>query len=329
MEERVQRLEQTTYHAPAQNDRLANTVFKNIEETQKQLTTKLFETVPYKGETKIASFDSFQEEYKKELVANTFSSLYNGYYDNKNPSHLELKIAEPINTDATLRDLFSEEKVELVYTSIALQHDLATLNHISNNPTTIKTFDYDGVRYKKKQAAELAERLTAELERLTDLVKSNDVAIYTYFRKLEAGQNKPQELETLYADFLAFDATFDATYDVYNQLGKGLEFVAVTTPFEQIRTNLNSIKPLEETLKREIAQMFTEDIYQPEITPEIRENFERYSAKELTYFNGTSYNEDNLSVLYAAMNNFAYLMSRRYFLMKKKVLLYQEQLVQE
>ena len=47
-EERVKRLEQLNSSLPGQTDKHANYIFKNIEETQKLVTNKLFEQVTYK-----------------------------------------------------------------------------------------------------------------------------------------------------------------------------------------------------------------------------------------------------------------------------------------
>jgi hypothetical protein len=103
--------------------------------------------------------------------------------------------------------------------------------------------------------------------------------------------------------------------------------VSVTTPFEQIKINFENLKPIEENLKREIGLLLSDDKIKSEITNEIRDDFQRYTSKTLEYFGGTSYFADNLNILYKAMHNYSFLLSRKFFLMKKILLTYQEELI--
>ncbi|WP_088656298.1 M48 family metallopeptidase [Geofilum rhodophaeum] len=326
-EERICRLEKTGFSAKYDSDSLANCIFNNISETQKRIANKLFESVNYQGETKEFVNEKFIEEYKREILSNSFSKIYNGYYDNKNPLNFDLNQDKPINDKITIDELFSDEKVDLVYTSVALQNDIQILTNISNKSILVKTFDYNGVRFKSKNSGKLIEELKPQLERLNELIKINDLEIYKYFRRVEQQQNKPNELEQLYFEFFEFDKNFDSKYEIYTKLLNDLQFTSVTTPFEQIRANFKRIKPTEELLKIEINQLLGDAIFQSEITTEIKEKLEKYTSTTLEYFGGVSYFDENLNILYTAINNYGYLISRKYFLMKRKLLTYQEELI--
>lgn len=327
IEERIKRLERTGFSTQNNTDALANTIFKDIQETQKQLTNKLFESVSYQGETKFVSADKFQKEYKEEVLSNSFDKVYNGYYDNKHPTPIELNQSKPLESNINVAELFSDEKVDLAYTVLALQNDIETLKNISTGSLSIKTFDYDGMRYKRKDTDSLIEKLKIELEKLNELINKNDANIYAYFNKVENEQNKSKNLAQLYSEFFAFDKSFDSKFDIYIKLVNELEFVGTTTPFEQIRINLNRIKLIEENLKIEISQLMSNNLYTTEISDEIQQNLRQYTSATWEYFNGTNYNEQNLDILYKALTNYAYLLSRGYFLMKKKILSYQAELI--
>ncbi len=326
-EERISRLEKTGFSAKYDSDSLANCIFNNISETQKQIANKLFESVNYQGETIEFVNEKFFEEYKREILSNSFSKIYNGYYDSKNPLNFDLNQDKPINDKITIDELFSDEKVDLVYTSVALQNDIQILTNISNKSILVKTFDYNGVRFKSKNSGKLIEELKPQLERLNELIKINDLEIYKYFRRVEQQQNKPNELEQLYFEFFEFDKNFDSKYEIYTKLLNDLQFTSVTTPFEQIRANFKRIKPSEELLKIEINQLLDDAIFQSEITTDIKEKLEKYTSTTLEYFGGVSYFDENLNILYTAINNYGYLLSRKYFLMKRKLLTYQEELI--
>ena len=65
------------------------------------------------------------------------------------------------------------------------------------------------------------------------------------------------------------------------------------------------------------------------INEQIKENFELYLTKKWQYFGNEKYFDNNLEMLFTAMNNYAFLLSRGYFLIKQKLLKYQEELVKK
>lgn len=326
IDERIRKLEKVNYLTENNSDSPANLIFSDISKLQIQITDKLFDGVSYNGDIETIPSDKFFNQYKQEVLSNSFSKIYNGYYDSKNPIAFDLNVSKPIVEVRDFSSLYSDEKVDLVYTSIALYNDIQTLNSISNNTLKIKTFDYDGVRFKRKNANELIERLKPELDRINELIKRNDYDIYEYFRLEEDRLNKHKKLEKLYREFFEFDKIFDSKFEIYTKLVNELQFVSVTTPFDQIKINFSKIKPTEESLKKEINQLLEDSSIQTEITNDIKEKLEQYTSNTLEYFGGVSYFDDSLNVLYSAMNNYTFLLSRKYFLIKKRLLTYQEEL---
>lgn len=327
-EERIKRLEKTGFHSKNIADTFANDIFRDIEDIQRKLTNKLFESVSYEGEAKFISFDKFQNDYQQEVLSNSFAKIYNRYYDNKNPNHIDLDNVQPIKDQTDFNELFSDDKIDLVYTAIALQNDIEILKNIANVSLTVKTFDYDGVRYQQKDADTIIEKLNTELDALNTEILKADTNIYAYFKKAEDEQSRPKKLESLYREFFEFDKSFESRYDIYNKLVEGLQFVSITTPFEQISANLSEIESIEEKLKAEIMYIMSHPVYGTEITSEIKQNLEQYTSKKWEYFSGEHYNDDNLNILYTALHNYANLLLRGYFLLKKRILTYQEELIQ-
>lgn len=326
IKDRIKRLERTGFLAQNNADTLANHVFKNIEDTQIRLTSKLFEKINYQGETKFISFDNFQKEYISNFLSNSFGKIYNGYYDHKMMNHIELNPDPSAEPAPGLNDLFSDRMVELVYTTLALQNDLKELKNICDNSVPVKTFDYDGVRYKRKDVKNLMEKLNLELDHLHEQILRNDEKIYAFFRQAEAEQNQPPQLERLYREFIEYDKSFVTRYDIYIQLMNDLQFLNATTPCEQIKSNLAKIIPTEEMLKTEIRQLLSDEIIQAEITKQVRENLRLYTSQTWEYFGVNRYYDENLDILTQAIHNYAHLLSRKYFLMKKNILVYQEEL---
>ena len=306
---------------------LANSIFTDITKLQKQISDKLFETISYEGEIKEIASTSFLDEFKNDTLINSFSNIYNGYYDNKNPQIFDLSNGESNNGILTMDELFSDEKVDLVYTAFALQNDIETLKSISNKELLVKTFDYNGIKYKSKKSGKLIEELKPELEKLNELIKLNDYKIYEFFKSKEQQQNKPDTLEKLYIEFFEFDKNFDSKYGIYTNLINRLQFVSLTTPFDKIKSNFKEIEPDEALLKSELNLLLSDSLLKDEITVELKEKLAQFSSAKLEYFGGVSYDEENLDLLFSAINTYAYLLSRKYFIMKRNLLSYQEELI--
>jgi Zn-dependent protease with chaperone function len=66
-EERISRLEKTGFSVKYDSDLLANCIFNNISETQKQIASKLFESINYQGETKGVVHENFLKNIKEKL----------------------------------------------------------------------------------------------------------------------------------------------------------------------------------------------------------------------------------------------------------------------
>ncbi len=325
-EDRIAMLEKTGLSSDSINYKPANVLFTDIESTQRAFTNQIFKDVAFEGEPKVMPFEQFQSDFEHNLFENTFPKMYKGYYDNKNPLMFDLQSVQDNSEVIDINELFSDNALDNVYTAISLQSDIETINQISTKVLDVKTFDYDGVKYKKKDCNDLIQRLEAELKTINEEIKHNDVKIYQFFLGCEHKvQDKPL-LTSLYSKYFDYDKYFDDNYELYLKLSNKLQFINITTLFEEINENFKSIKPIEKQLKEEIRLMLENPDFQPELTPEIKANFELYLSKEWNYFGVQRYIDKNLEILFTALDNYAFLLSRTYFLMKKKILVYQTEL---
>ncbi len=325
-DERIARLEKSNLTSEYIDYSPASSIFSNIEKIQKELTERTFKDVQYSEKPISISLDVFEEQYQKQYQNNTYPKIYNGYYDNKNPIYFDINALNSYRQTTEIQDLFSDDKIELVYTAIALQHDMETLKQIAEKTIPIKTFDYDGKKYTRKQSKNLLSQIALELSQINEQIKLNDIAIFNCFLNLEREQGKGLKLERMYTEFFNFDKKLDAKYEIYTQLTNGLQFINYTTPFEQIRRNFSKIKPLETKLKSEIVELLGDNLYQTEITKEIKDNFELYISKNWKYFGNEKYFDDHLRMLFTALSNYTFLLSKGYFLLKKQLLNYQKEL---
>ncbi len=275
-----------------------------------------------KSEMTYISIDDFKTDYEKQLFEDTFDKVYNGYYDHKNPVPFDLDNI-PDNGSICLPDLFSQEKVDLVYTSIALQNDIQTLSSIADKFFKIRTFDYDGRKYKQSESRILLEKLKPEQEDINNRLKNNDVLIYQFFKT----KHKDSRIESLYRDFFSYDKVYDEKYNIYAQLVNDIQFVYETTPYDTIRQKLKKVKAIEIEFKKSLDEIINDERYQTALTQEMKEQLASYISSDLSYFESQIYNKKELDTLFTAMNEFLRLIGREYLLTKKKLLNYQVELL--
>ncbi|WP_299439498.1 M48 family metallopeptidase [uncultured Aquimarina sp.] len=319
IDERIANLEKTNLFAINTNNISANKLFNNITQLQENLTEKLFAKVNYEKEPVFNSLESFQKSFKEDFIKNSFSKLFNGYYDVKNPIHFDLNTISNESNNLTLNELFSNSIVDLAYSEIAIENDIETISKIAYKTIKIKSFDYDGKKYHQKDSIKLMDQLKVELSNIQESLKENDISIFRFFKNKE---QQPGKLQSLYTELFAYDKEYETKISLYTELSDKLHFISLTTPFDQIRSNFRAILPKEMQLKEHIKTLMSDINYTSEITDEIKLNFEAYISEDLQYFAGENYNDKNLEILFIALNNYAYLLSRGYFLLKKQLLDY-------
>lgn len=329
MEDRIERLENTGIIKESSNKALANDLFTDILSTQEALTDLLFKNVPYRETPEVQCYEDFVEEFEVLYSKNTFAKVFNGYYDNKNTLYFDKNHINEWKTTREFEELFSFEKVMLNYTALSLENDIAGIKQIAYKSVPIKTFDYDGKRYKQKEANDLIIRLNKELDRLHQQILENDKDIYMFFRsKALHKEGGVEKLDVLYQEYFDYDTSVDEKNKIYMELSEKLQFVSYTVPHEVIRANFRAIIPLENKLKNEISEFLSNTKYNGEISADVRANFEKYIAKDLHYFSDDNYQEDNLKILLTALGDYAYVLSKGYFTHKKELLDFKEQLLQ-
>ncbi len=319
-EDRIERLEATNILSKERTQSLANELFYDIEKTQKELTNKLFKKVQYTETPVINSLEHFTSEFEEEFVKNTFSKVFNRYYDDKNPLPFDIEACKASKPENSIENLFSNEIIGLIYDAIALENDIESIKQIAYKTIKIKTFDYDGKKYKQKEGNALIIKLQKELEELNHQIKQNDIDIYHFFLEKEKEQNTKNQMQELYTKFFNFEKEYDAKIQVFTKLTEKLQFINYHTPFDEIKSNFRNIIPLESELREGVKQLLNDDHYASEITKDMKRAFESYVVGDLQYFGHERYFDDNLKVLFTSLNGYGYLLSRGYFLNKKEVL---------
>ncbi len=322
IEERIRALELTNIHKTG-NEKPAILLFENEENIQEKITGKLFSAVTYAETATSLDFEEFKTDYSQNFNKNSFPTGYNCYYDNKNPIDFNVNSIVEFYVSETMDMLFSKEKVDMVYDFIAFENDKNILTSIANKEYDIKSFDYDGQKYKSTEAQNLIPKIEIDQNSIKEKIKENDLNIYKFFYNQALKKGNATILKEKYINFFKQDSEYDNKVALYNKISDATNFISVVTPFEQIRENLKTLQPLEIELKSEIKKLIEDGTLKNEISQQTKEIFDKYLTKEWEYFNGSEYYNDNLQILFNATNEYNYLLSRKYFITKLDLLNYQ------
>lgn len=316
-EDRVAKLRQLNI-VKDRDDQPAKNLFKDFEKTEEKLTAKLFANVKYERGRTDLDFEIFKAEFENQYQKDSFDKIFNNYYDNKNP---DPEVQENILSDSLNFDLlFDNEKVELVYTLIALENDKKTIEAIASKEFVLKTFDYDGTKYKAAEAKNLIPEIDQSITEIKHQIKKNDSDIYNYFLKISENQGRKSNFINIYQSFCDYDKQYEEKYKLYTDLVNGTAFISARTPFEHIKKNFVKLLPLEENLKQEIRFHLQNPLLISELNEKDLKDLNDYIEREHIYFRNEEYFDFNLQLLIKAINMLPYFLHRKYFFIKKEVL---------
>ena len=303
---------------------LANDIIINLEQLQKTLTKSIFTIAENDFET--LETNDFINQYKDYHSKNTFSKLYHNYYDGKNPELLDLEKYIPENYTESIETLFSKEKEDLVQTLHNSQQDLKILENIAQRQIKVRTFDYDGTKYKQKDANKIINIVKKEIEKLEKQVLENDENIFRYFNTLDKKDNDFGLYAANYQKFIDFDKSYDEKILFSSELGEKLNFITETTPFETIKKNFKNLSEHLLKLKEELKEMLNNPYANDEISEKKRNEILNFINSEQVYFSNNEYLNEQLTDLFDAIQFHRGFLARLYFLKKLELLKYQETL---
>ncbi|MEN9640080.1 MAG: hypothetical protein RLZZ262_1949, partial [Bacteroidota bacterium] len=328
MEERIARLDQLNWKVELPEKGRANSYFRNIEGTQKALTDLVYSDQDWQDAT-VLSNSEFVKRWNESLVENIFPQVFNGYYDNRNFGVFDLEAAEAETGLVDRTELFSDIKLNLVYQANAIGNDIGLLQQVAQPKAVIKTFDYDGRRYKAKEANLLANELQNTLKGMEDELLANDRLIYRYCIGIEKRLQRPNKLRDCYKELFTEGEEWTRRMELAQSVHQAMAFTSYVNSYEVIYKSLDAAMHHEANLKKELRVLLDDTLLANEITKEMLEVVQKYLAKDLEYFNGSSYNEIALTILQQSISIFQYLTDRRYFLLKRSLLQVQAELYEQ
>jgi len=306
-------------------------LFNNPQELQKHFSDLIYEGVTSKDELTIVDIKLIEERLDNEKVANSFNKLYKGFYDGRllTVFNFDEMLAENSGKDLKhFNDLFSDENSNIPKLVNAINLDIAKLDSlIENNSNHIKSFDFKGVKYYPKDAANIKEQLTNELKEKENKLVDLDKNVFRMFYKAASTEDEKKQLITHYEKVFKYQADAQQDFGNYNMMMNAIQPVYTTMSYSNIYSAVNHIYDVEKDIKPRITEVLAETGTQPFIDEAQATALDKYLKNKLVYFLEPKYDNQALSTLNNAMGIYVDVLYRRNHQFKKDLFDFQLTLI--
>jgi Zn-dependent protease with chaperone function len=329
MPEREESLKRINVQAPV-TDELSWVLFPNARELQKQFTSSLYENVTIKEEVKELNDIVFRDKFYKEHEDNSYPVFYKSYYNGRyiepfDADNIQNEAIEKISDIAAFIDGAKNDHKKM----LAAGEDANTMEYISGKNSGIRTFDFDGEKYKKGQAKRIKDILDAEVQNYGDKINANDKAVYRYFVDKAAvrSQDNGAAVKDLYKKYFEAKKIGDENEKVCEHIYAFIRPFYEEQSMEKARQTAADLKEATpffvlriEKVQSLLAEAGLENVHPfPESISPSRISYMSYQKPD------GHFNDANLNELLGYLNSFSEW--SRYFLFKMQKRLTEEQLV--
>lgn len=328
-EERIAALTQLAIRKENTCDTLASVLLNKKINHAKVISDELFASISFTHTPLELSTNEFITTIKSSVEKDSFSPLYNQYFDFSDPLVNEATLLTKVPSKLTFEDLFKDSNVDLINEVQALEQDMELITAIDNKQLLVKTFDYAGIKYNRKQAKEVLKILYTTILEKEAQIKQHKNEIFRYFYFLAKNTNKEEKLCSLYFQLTEIHKVISEKIVFYENLISKTSFITERMSFDAIETNFNTIKEDESRLKKEIKLLLLNPSLKEVLDNAIVLKLEEYTQNDLIYFNTDidQYNVPNVETLLTTIRYYHSLNTIIFFNKKKELLDFQISLI--
>ncbi|WET66883.1 M48 family metallopeptidase [Sphingobacterium sp.] len=319
-EDRVKALQKLNIIKTETANEPAIALLSNGAAVANQISDKIFSGVAYQQIPSALEITSFTEDFEKRIAMHAIDQRFNDFYDYNHPILKEAASMSREQAKQSFEELFADSKVDALYELNSLENDKYVVEAISKGEIKLKTFDYDGTKYRPADAAELLQKIAGDIAATKQKIADYNRQIHFYFEQLADAQGKRPEFEQKYEDFALFDKNYEAGQARYNEMAENTTFIFQTLPFADIEARLSDLKRREEEFKRELALLLDFPESKLDLEERLISSLDSYISSELIYFYIDHYNEENLQIMFNAITTYKKLLDDHHFTKKKHYL---------
>lgn len=293
------------------------TLFSDPIKLQKRFTNYLFTNLSEGKPTQSLDNEEFSKKYYESFDKFSYPKEYFGFFDHYFPDNIELEETGDAAKNHKLGDILSKKEIKKLLDSSNIYNDLNMLQIIIDGNSGIKSFDFDGQKYKSKKAKEVYAIIEKEADAITKQYENTTKKIIQYFYSLAIKQEKGDEFKSKYQNLKSELEEYQTDYQIYNAIQTTISPIfqgeVKFKIAEQLSNNVNN-------LEIEFKKIINKKI---ELNHLKQEDFNEYLERERKYFAVDSFNEKNIEILLLALDMFIEEQNTRLTKLKKEFLEYQ------
>ena len=305
-EDRVEHLDRLAVVAETNTDS-AWLLFAGPEKLQSQLTRKIYENVVQEKEVVTIDNIEFEKKLNADVQKASLPDDYNGFYDHRQVDiiNVEELAANGSTHDTTFEQLFSADNASLSKKINTNTSDIGILKAIQEKRIQTKTFDFDGQKYKQKDAATIIGELEAETQKQKERVVQLDKEAIGFFldKAKRKGNGEGDKLRQQYTRYFESRKNADEFLKDTNAMFESLQpiFSGQFVPIAQINTMIDDLKSDHEPkFKASLRELLASGAYDHDASS--KKKAEEFINTRHSYFNGTSFLDRQLVMLNEVSN---------------------------
>jgi Zn-dependent protease with chaperone function len=299
-------------------------LFREAEMLQKQVTEKIYSGVKFENPPQVLDVHSFRRLYSEEVEKYQINARYKSFFNDRDISPIDLT-----NIDASHRadfgEILDDQTLSLPRVIDGLKADIQNLELIIQGTIPVKTFEFNGKKYKKVATSELVDQLRQELAAAENQLVTADYNVISFFIKAAERHGQTDRLRDRYRELFQVSASAEEDLKNYAQLINDINPIYYDNlSYTDIRIIMAKIKNNEMLIKDRLRELFQEGSSAARfISDEQRKTVEDYLSKNHEYFNERDFNNEALMLLNQAMSIYQLVVSERRFKLKKDLLEWQ------
>lgn len=297
-------------------------LFGDYESLQKKTSEKIYETVKFKEQIIPLNKALFVEKVNKDFSNRTYNKKYLGFFDGRrmNSFDPDTLVGESVAETTSFSDLINEENCLLTKKLSAVKSDIELLSSIASGALPIKTFEFDGTKYKKSDAPEMLKKVEAEKDELQNRIVKTEKSLFLFF----IHKAKPDDQQTLLNCYKQY---FKASEDLEKAIKNYTSVSDLITPFYhgsvpawKAREIINSTHKIEKDIKPHIMEVFKEAFEMKYLEENELDRLQNYFSQDRDYMDNEGLNNIELDSLNEGLTYYINMMHRRHFSILKDLL---------
>jgi Zn-dependent protease with chaperone function len=289
--------------AATRDDDSAWVLFDNIEHWQLQLTQKVYHGVELPHDAQTLDATGFNQLLQQDVDLYSLPEEYNNFYEKRQITALNIdELSQQQEPVVDFAAIFSPANAGLQARINAAETDIQILKAIEEKQIDTKTFDFDGEKFDRGQAAAISARLKDEMALLQQQLETADKQAYRFFYNKAKEADKATELKNGYIEYFNLREEQDAYLKQVQAMMQGLEpiYQAGGVSFSVVHDIIKELKTQEATCKQNLRQWMAAGAF--DYSAVLKDRVQQFLNGQYEYFTGKEFLNNELNELQYVVN---------------------------